>query len=77
MIIADNELQEKATTWKFRIVQNEGDRIIERDVIHYNTQMIIAVRFKVNSERSVQFKKLINQIVSVYTIKGWVMNYEL
>ena len=75
-IIADNELQENATTRKFRIVQNEGDRSIERDVIHYNIQMIIAVGFKVNSERAVQFRKWVNQIASEYTIKGWVMDDE-
>lgn len=75
-IIADNELQENATTRKFRIVQNEGDRSIERDVIHYNIQIIIAFGFKVNSERAVQFRKWINQIASEYTIKGWVMDDE-
>jgi len=73
-IFKDCELQEESTTRKFRIVQIEGDREIERDVIHYNLQMIIAVGFKVNSERAVQFRKWINQIASEYTIKGWVMD---
>ncbi|MCM1042984.1 MAG: virulence RhuM family protein [Corallococcus sp.] len=75
-ILADSELDEKSTIRKFRIVQNEGDRQIERDVSHYNLQMIIAVGFKVNSERAVQFRKWINQIASEYTIKGWVMDDE-
>lgn len=38
--------------------------------------MIIAVGFKVNSERAVQFHKWINQIATEYTIKGWVMDDE-
>lgn len=38
--------------------------------------MIIAVGFKVNSERAVQFRKWVNQIVKDYTIKGWVMDDE-
>ena len=58
----DNELLESLTTRKFRIVQNEGDRAIGRDVIHYNLQMIIAIGFKVNSERAVQFRKWVNEM---------------
>ncbi len=46
-IYNDKELLESSTTRKFRIVQNEGDRSIGRDVIHYNLQMIIAIGFKV------------------------------
>ena len=62
-IYNDNELKEESTIRKFRIVQNEGDRAIGRDVIHYNLQMIIAIGFKVNSERAVQFRKWVNEIV--------------
>ncbi|MDE6759022.1 MAG: virulence RhuM family protein [Clostridia bacterium] len=75
-IFADSELEENSTIRKFRIVQDEGERRIERDIAHYNLQMIIAVGFKVNSERAVQFRKWINQIASDYTIKGWVMDDE-
>ena len=75
-IFNDNELLESLTTRKFRIVQNEGDRAIGRDVIHYNLQMIIAIGFKVNSERAVQFRKWVNEIATEYTIKGWVMDDE-
>ena len=41
----------------YRIVQTEGSRQVTRDTKHYNLQMIIAVGFKVNSERAVQFRK--------------------
>ena len=75
-IFNDNELLESLTTRKFRIVQNEGDRAIARDVIHYNLQMIIAIGFKVNSEKAVQFRKWVNEIATEYTIKGWVMDDE-
>lgn len=75
-IFADSELQEEATIRKFRIVQNEGGRPIERAVNHYSLQMIIAVGFKVNSERAVQFRKWVNRIAQAYTIKGWVMDDE-
>lgn len=75
-IYTDNELEENRTIRKFRIVQKEGTREVSRDVNHYNLQMIIAVGFKVNNERAVQFRKWANQIVKDYTIKGWVMDDE-
>jgi hypothetical protein len=75
-IYADSELEESATIRKFRIVQNEGTRQVQRETKHYNLQMIIAVGFKVNNERAVQFRKWANGIVKDYTIKGWVMDVE-
>ena len=75
-IYSDAELQEEATIRKFRIVQTEGSRQVSRDVIHYNLQMIIAVGFKVNNGRAVQFRKWANTIVKDFTIKGWVMDDE-
>ena len=73
-IYSDSELEEDATIRNFRIVQTEGSRQVTRDTKHYNLQMIIAVGFKVNSERAVQFRKWVNQIAKNYTIKGWVMD---
>ena len=75
-IYADSELEEAATIRNFRIVQTEGSRQVTRDTKHYSLQMIIAVGFKVNSERAVQFRKWVNQIAKDYTIKGWVMDDE-
>ena len=73
-IFRDGELTREATVRKFRIVQQEGDRLVNRNLLHYNLQMIIAVGFKVNNERAVQFRKWANTIVKEYTIKGWVMD---
>lgn len=75
-IYSDSELTEDSTIRKFRIVQKEAERQVERPVIHYSLQMIIAVGFKVNSERAVQFRKWVNTIASEYTIKGFVMDDE-
>ena len=75
-IYSDRELLEDSTIRNFRKVQNEGNREVTREVKHYNLQMIIAVGFKVNSERAVQFRKWVNQIAKDYTIKGWVMDDE-
>ena len=73
-IFEDSELTEESTIRNFRIVQTEGTRQVSRDVEHYNLQMIIAVGFKVNSERAVQFRKWVNQIAKDYTIKGWALD---
>ena len=75
-IYSDSELEEDSTIRNFRIVQTEGSRQVTRDTKHYNLQMIIAVGFKVNNERAVQFRKWANGIVKDYTIKGWVMDDE-
>ena len=75
-IFEDSELSEVATIRKFRIVQTEGNRQVSREVEHYNLQMIIAVGFKVNSERAVQFRKWVNSIAKEYTIKGYAMDDE-
>lgn len=75
-IYSDSELEEDATIRNFRIVRTEGSRQVTRDTKHYNLQMIIAVGFKVNNERAVQFRKWANSIIKDYTIKGWVMDDE-
>ena len=72
-IFSDSELQEDSVIRKFRITATDGKSYSTN---HYSLEMIIAVGFKVNSERAVQFRKWVNQIAKDYTIKGWVMDYE-
>ena len=75
-IYVDGELTEGATIRKFRIVQEEGSRKVNREVTHYNLQLIIAVGFKVNNQRAVQFRTWAGQIVKDHTIQGWTMDVE-
>lgn len=75
-IFEDGELQPEATIKKYLTVQTEGERQISRNLDHYNLQMIIAVGFKVNNQRAVQFRKWAGQIVKDYTIQGWTMDKE-
>lgn len=72
-IFDDSELSEDSVIRKFRITATDGKPYT---VQHYALQMIIAVGFKVNSERAVQFRKWVNQIATQYTIRGWVMDDE-
>lgn len=64
--IYDDELEENATVRNFRTVQKEGSREVERERKYYNLQAIIAVGYKVNSERAVQFRKWAIQIVETF-----------
>jgi hypothetical protein len=75
-LFSDNELTREATIKKYLIVQTEGNRQVHREVEHYNLPAIIAVGFKVENERAVQFRKWANQIVKDYTIQGWTMDVE-
>ncbi len=75
-IFADNELEPAATVKQYLIVQTEGSRQVQRSVEHYNLQAIIAVGFKIENERAVQFRKWAGQIVKDYTIQGWTMDVE-
>ncbi|MDZ4115309.1 MAG: RhuM family protein [Xanthomonadaceae bacterium] len=68
-IYADNELEREATVKQYLMVQTEGEREVQRKVDHYSLQAIIAVGFKIENERAVQFRKWANQIVKDYTIQ--------
>ena len=72
-IFSDSELQEDSVIRNFRITAADGKSYSTN---HYSLEMIIAVGFKVNSERAVQFRKWVNQIAKDYTIKGWGMEDE-
>lgn len=75
-IYDDGELTQESTIKKYLIVQQEGERTVSRPVNHYNLQMIIAVGFKIDNDRAVQFRKWAGQIVKDYTIQGWTMDKE-
>ena len=72
-IFEDGELQEEAVIKKYLITATDGKKY---NTNHYNLQAIIAVGFKVNTQRAVRFRVWANQIVEQYTIKGWAMDEE-
>ena len=72
-IFADSELQEEAVIRNFRITASDGKNY---NTNHYNLSAIIAVGYKVNSERAVQFRKWATGIIKEYTIKAYVMDDE-
>jgi hypothetical protein len=70
-IFADNELEASAVIKQYLTTAADGKNY---QVNHYSLQAIIAVGFKIENERAVQFRKWANQIVKDYTIQGWVMD---
>lgn len=70
-VFRDAELDRERCIQKFWIHLPDGRAY---EVKHYNLQTIVAIGFKIDNERAVQFRKWANRIVSEYTIKGWVMD---
>jgi len=69
----DNELQKESVIRNFRITASDGKNY---NTNHYNLSGIIAVGYKVNSERAVQFRKWATGVIKEYTIKAYVMDDE-
>lgn len=70
-IFSDAELDKDSVIQKYWITAPDGKNY---SVNHYNLQVIIALGFKIDNEKAIAFRKWANQIVSEYTIKGWVMD---
>ena len=72
-VFADHELEEKSVIQVFRITAADGKTYGTQ---HYNLSAIIAVGYKVNSERAVQFRKWATGIIESFTVKGYAMDDE-
>lgn len=72
-IFADHELDETAVIKHYLITAVDGKTY---NTLHYSLQAIIAVGFKIENERAVQFRKWANQVIKDYTIQGWTMDVE-
>lgn len=73
----NNALKEEldnSTVANFATVQMEGGREVERNIEHYNLDMIISVGYRVKSTRGVQFRKWANSIIKQYIIQGYAVN---
>ena len=73
-IYKSSEIQEDGTVRKFRIVQQEGKRQVNRDIDFYNLDAIISVGYRVNSIRATQFRQWATQVLREYAIKGYVLD---
>ena len=73
-IFQTKELKEQATVRKFRTVQIEGGRTVNRIITHFNLDMIISIGYRVNSIRGTQFRIWANKVLKDYLLKGYAVN---
>jgi hypothetical protein len=70
-VCSEAELDKEATVANFATVQKEGDREVERQIEHYNLDVIISVGYRVKSKQGTQFRIWANKILKDYLLKGY------
>ena len=70
----EGELAREATIRNFRIVRQEGQRQVEREIEHYNLDVIISVGYRVKSKQGTQFRIWANRVLKEYLVQGYALN---
>ncbi|MGB4205812.1 MAG: RhuM family protein [Bacteroidales bacterium] len=73
-IYSSEELNEETTCAKIAQVRKEGNRMVKREVLHYNLDAILSVGYRVNSKRGTQFRIWANRVLKDYMLKGYAIN---
>jgi len=73
-IYAEKELSESATAEDFSVVQQEGNREVQRIVKHYNLDAIIAVGYRINTKRATAFRQWATAVLRDYALRGYVID---
>lgn len=76
-VFSEGELIASATVAKFATVQNEGGRMVERQVEYYNLDVIISVGYRVKSKQGTQFRIWATNILRDYLLKGYALNQRM
>ena len=76
-IYETEELAEEPTCAKIAQVRKEGKRMVKRQLVYYNLDMIISVGYRVNSKRGTKFRQWANQVLKDYLLKGYVVNQRI
>lgn len=75
-VFEEGELEQIQTCRKFRQVRMEGNREVEREIDHYNLDVIISVGYRVKSPQGTQFRIWATQRLKEFIIKGFALNDE-
>jgi len=75
-IYADGELSEESTHKKFLLVRQEGNRKVNREMDHYNLDVIIALGYRVQSQVATRFRQWATRLLHEYVVKGFTMDDE-
>ncbi|MDR2564413.1 MAG: virulence RhuM family protein [Prevotellaceae bacterium] len=73
-IYKSGELEENPTARKIRVVRTEGSRLVNREILFFNLDLVISVGYRVNSVKATQFRKFATRILHEYIQKGFVIN---
>lgn len=73
-IYSSGELDRESTIRKFRIVQTEGNRQVNRKLDHYNLDAVISVGYRINSIRATQFRRWATQVLKQFAVRGYVID---
>ena len=73
-IFQTNELEKESTVRKIRTVRKEGNRMVRRELIHYNLDIVLSIGYRVNSIRGTQFRIWANKVLKEYLLKGYAIN---
>lgn len=73
-VFREGELDKNSTVAKYATVQDEGNRVVTRDIDHYNLDIIISVGYRVKSIRGTQFRIWANKVLKDYLVQGFALN---
>ncbi|TVZ26003.1 Fic/DOC family protein [Gillisia sp. Hel_I_86] len=73
-VFSEKELEQEATSRKYRQVRKEGNRTVEREIEHYNLDVIISVGYRVKSKQGTQFRIWATRVLKEYLVKGYTVN---
>ncbi|MFT4070944.1 MAG: virulence protein RhuM/Fic/DOC family protein [Dysgonamonadaceae bacterium] len=73
-VYEDGELEQISTCKDFLQVRQEGNRNVQRNIVHYNLDIIISVGYRVKSQRGTQFRIWANSVLKEYLIKGYAIS---
>ena len=73
-ILSEQELGEQTTTELFTVVQQEGKRMVSREIKFYNLDMILSVGYRVSSKKGTQFRQWATQRLKDHLVKGYTLN---
>ncbi|MDO4697406.1 MAG: virulence protein RhuM/Fic/DOC family protein [Pasteurellaceae bacterium] len=73
-LFSEGELERESTIRKFRIVRQEGNRQVARELEHYNLDVIISVGYRVKSQRGVQFRQWATRTLKQHLVEGYTLN---
>lgn len=73
-IYLESEIEQQATIRKFRIVRQEGNRQVQREIDHYNLDAIISVGYRVSSKRATQFRQWATRVLKDHLVQGYTIN---